>query len=173
MSEQTVSKPVHTISKEIIEEIDEYFSKSELPIFPRFDKVEFIRTYRNDKGIWEEFKIGDSLIVRVLFGKHWVCTTVQEDKAEKKAFGKRVKYVMKEGHVPWDLAKIAVKKYPIDSNALNFIENVKETLERYLNFSKKRMSMEEYLKKNALYSLGCLTDEQIRIIKEYWLSLNT
>ena len=187
MSEQTVSKSVHTIPQRIIEEIENSFSRPssmnfEHPVFQKVDEVEFIRTFKNKDGIWEEFKVNSIILVSVLDAENWTWITVEEDEKRKKAFGKRVKYVMQEANVPWDLAKIAVSRNPVDSwhsestaniRAICFIKAVKEALDCYLNFYKERMSMEEYLEKSGYSYLGHLTNKQIQIIKEYWLSLNT
>lgn len=183
MSEQTVSKSVPTIPQRIIKEIEDFFSKPsttkfEHPVFQKVESVEFIRTFQNRDGICEEFKVNGVILVCMIDEDCWTYKTVSEDKEDKKAFGKRVKYVMEEAKVPWDLAKIAVKKHPVNSwysesranaNALNFIENVKEALVNYRNFWKGRISVEDYLND---YFPEVLNKKQISIIKEYWLSQN-
>lgn len=183
MSEQTVSKSVHFIPQKIINEIEQHFARqsrieeNEHPVFPKVNKVEFIRTYRREGKTWQEFKVNDIILVSVYNEKIWTYITVEADEEEKKAFGKRAKYVMEEANVPWDLAKIAVKKHPVNSwysesranaNALNFIENVNKALVNYRNFWKERISVEDYL--SGYFSGDDLTNKQIRIIKEYWLS---
>lgn len=184
MSEQTVSKSVPTIPQRIIEEIEKFFSEPstipghEYPIFQKVEKVEFIRTFQNKDGTWEEFKVNGIILVSVLDADCWTYKTVAKDEEDKKAFGKRVKYVMKEANVPWNLAKLAVKRNPVDSwhsestanaDALKFIEEVNEVLDKYRIFGKKRMSVEGYLN---LCFLAYLNNKQIQIIKEYWLSQN-
>lgn len=184
MSEQTVSKSVPTIPQRIIEEIEKFFSEPstipghEYPIFQKVEKVEFIRTFQNKDGTWEEFKVNGIILVSVLDADCWTYKTVAKDEEDKKAFGKRVKCVMQEANVPWNLAKLAVKRNPVDSwhsenranaDALNFIEDVKETLDNYRIFCKERMSVENYLR---VYFSESLTNKQIQIIKEYWLSQN-
>lgn len=184
MSEQTVSKSVHFIPQEIINEIEQYFCKqsrieeNKHPVFPKVEKVEFIRASQDRGSIWEEFKINDIILVHVLNGKAWTYITVEDDEKQKKAFGKRVKYVMQKTGVPWELAKLAVNRNPVDfftsenranADALNFIEDVKEASDNYRIFCKERMSVENYLR---IHFSGCLSNKQICIIKEYWLSQN-
>lgn len=106
MSEQTVSKSVHIIPQEIINEIEQYFCEQsrieehEHPVFPKVEKVEFMRASQDRGSIWEEFKINDIILVSVLNGKAWTYITVENDEKQKKAFGKRVKYVMQKTGVP-------------------------------------------------------------------------
>lgn len=185
---KTISKSVHTIPQWIIEDIENFFSEPSFvpelahPVFQKVDKVEFIRTYQNKDGIWEEFKVNGIVLVSVLDNDCWTYRTVEDDEKRKKAFGKRVRYVMEKADVPWELAKIAVSRNPVNSwhsestanaDALRFIKTVKATLDRYRMFY-ERMPIEKYLKKYAYYyGSERLTDKQIRIIKEYWLSLNT
>lgn len=185
MSEQTVSKSVHSIPQDVIEEIESFFrNPPDIPelehiIIEKVDRVEFIRTYQAGGGTWEEFKINGAILIRVSNENFWTWITVEENEKQKKAFGKRVKYVMQEANVPWDLAKIAVSRNPVDSwhsestanaDALKFIEEVKGVLDKYRIFGKKRMSLDGYLN---LYFLAYLSKKQIQVIKEYWLSLNT
>lgn len=186
MSEQTVSKSVHDIPQKIIKEIEDFFSEPsstefEHPVFQKVDNVEFIRTYQNKDGVWEEFKVNIIILIRVLNAEIWEYTTVEDDEKRKKDFGKRVKYVMQEANVPWDLAKIAVSRNPINldnsesranANALDFIEDVKEALLCYRYFCMRdKISLEEYLRE-YYRSLRYLTNKQIRIINEYWLAQN-
>lgn len=187
MSEQTVSKSVHSIPQEIIEKIENQFCRQsriqelEHPVFPKVDKVEFIRTYQDKEGTWEVFKVNGVMLVSVLNAKYWTWNTVERDEQQKKAFGERAKYIMKKENVPWELAKMAVKMNPVNiynsestanAGALNFIEVVKEVLNRYRIFAEERMPIERYLKDYVHYELGYLTYKQIGIIKEYWLSQN-
>lgn len=183
MSEQTVSKSVPTIPQRIIEEIERFFSESstmefEHPVFQKVENVEFIRTYQNRYGICEEFKVNGVILVFVYGENYWTYKTVAKDQEDKKAFGKRVKYVIEEAKVPWDLAKIAVKKYPVNpfnseslsnAQALFFIETLKENLVDYQNFWKEKISVEDYLR---VYFWEHLSNKQLCIIKEYWLSQN-
>lgn len=183
MSEQTVSKSVPAIPQRIIKEIEDFFSepsttKFEHPVFQKVESVEFIRTFQNRDGICEEFKVNGVILVCMIDEDCWTYKTVSEDKEDKKAFGKRVTYVMQEANVPWNLAKLAVKRNPVDSwhsestanaDALKFIEEVNEVLDKYRILGKKRMSVEGYLK---LCFSAYLNKKQISIIKEYWLSQN-
>lgn len=184
MSEQTVSKSVHFIPQEIINEIEQYFCKQSKieehkhPVFPKVEKVEFIRASQDRGSIWEEFKINDIILVSVLNGKAWTYITVEDDEKQKKAFGKRVKYVMQKTGVSWELAKMAVNMNPVNfynpestanGMAVNFIKDVKEVLDWYRLNPKDGMSIEHHLRMSS-YSLGYLTNKQICIIKEYWLS---
>lgn len=183
MSEQAVSKSVHSIPQDVIKEIEGIFGRSRIltvehPIIEKVDKVEFIRTYQRERSTWEQFKINDVLLVSIDKFKIWTWTTVEDDAKQKKAFGKRVKYVMGKAGVPWELAKIAVSKNPVASHmpedranafALNFIKDVKEALEDYQAFNIARVPFEEHIKM-SIYDLGYLTKKQIGIIKEYWLS---
>lgn len=183
MSEQNTSKSVPTIPQRIIKEIEDFFSepsttKFEHPVFQKVESVEFIRTFQNRDGICEEFKVNGVILVCMIDEDCWTYKTVSEDKEDKKAFGKRVKYVMEKANVPWELAKMAVNRNPVDffnsesranEDALNFIEDVKEALVNYRNFCKERMSEENYL---MVHFSGCLSNKQIQTIKEYWLSQN-
>ena len=171
MSEQTVSKSVQFIPNVVVEFFKEIYHQE-------ISKVESLRNYRTSEGLWKVFKVNKQFIVYMLNGKLLDVTTADAERGLKKAFGKRVKYVMQEADVPWELAKVAVKMNPVNTynpehranaDALNFIEDVKETLENYRIFNGGRMMLEEYLKKYG-YKLGCLTQRQIRIIEEYWLS---
>lgn len=186
MSEQTVSKSVQFIPQRIVEEIEEFFGEPstipelEHPVFKKVDKVEYIGGYRNRDGIWSDFKVNGVIIISLfdVDAKYWTWKSVEDDEKQKKAFGKRVKYVMQKTGVPWELAKMAVKMNPVNSynpehvanaDALNFIEAVKEVLDWYRINHKDGMSIERYLRLSS-YSLGYLTNKQILIIKEYWLS---
>ncbi len=187
MSEQTVSKSVHKIPQRIIEEIEKKFSEPflipefENPVFQKVDKVEFIRTYQNKEGTWEVFEVNGIVLISVLDAVCWTWDTVERDEAQKKAFGKRVRYIMEKSDVPWELAKMAVRMNPVNfyhpehianAEALNFIIDVKAVLGTYHIFCEGRMSIEEYLKRHARYHCGYLTDKQVRVIKKYWLSMD-
>lgn len=185
MSEQTVSKSVRKIPQRIIEEIENLFSEPsstefEHPVFQKVESVEFIRTFQNKDGTWEEFKVNGIILVSILDAEYWIWMSVEEDEKQKKAFGKRVKYVMQKTGVSWELAKMAVNMNPVNSYnpestangmAVNFIKAVKEVLDWYRLNPKDGMSIEHHLRLSS-YSLGYLTNKQIRIIKEYWLSQN-
>lgn len=171
MSEQAVSKSVHKIPDSCVEIFKEIYNQE-------ISEVEFLRSYKDSEGAWEVFKVNNQFIAYILNGKCWDVTTVDSEREQKKAFGKRVKYVMGKAGVPWELAKIAVSKNPVASHmsedranafALNFIKDVKEALEDYQAFNIARVPFEEHIKM-SIYDLGYLTKKQIGIIKEYWLS---
>ncbi len=171
MSEQAVSKSVHKIPDSFVEIFKEIYNQE-------ISEVEFLRSYKDSEGAWEVFKVNNQFIAYVLNGKCWDVTTIDSEREQKKAFGKRVKYVMEKTDVPWELAKIAVSKNPVASHmaedranefALNFIENLKWALENYQAHRMDRWSLEEELKM-SLYDLGHLTKKQIGVIKGYWLS---
>lgn len=118
MSGQNTSKSVRGIPENLI-------AKVKAEIGQEVTSIQFREFYRNKAGhLFEVFVVNGKYVISIIDSQTvaFPIKTIEEENKEKQAFGRRVKTLQSKGEVPYDLAKMAARKYPYsDEDALRLL----------------------------------------------------
>lgn len=121
MSVQKAKKPVPKIPEKLIGSI-------ETKIGQCVSKIDFRASYWKSGNTFEVFVVNGEYIITIINGKKIdpLIKSTKKGADEEQDFGRRVKALQTRTGLPYDLAKMAARKYPdLDSDAQRFLISIK------------------------------------------------
>lgn len=174
MSGQRLKKPVPKIPEKLISSI-------ETKIGQRIAKIEFREYYWKSGNTFEVFVVNEEYVITIINGEKIdpLIKSTKKDNDEKQAFNRRVKSLQSKTSLPYDLAKMAARKYPdLDSDAQRLLLSIKEAKTGIIESSDQtKQRLRDALDESDAHEivsmmLACKVSlspkEEERIIK-YWL----
>ncbi len=174
MSMQNEKKLVHKIPKELISRIENQIGKSII-------ETEYRGGYCKSANYFKTFVVNGEYIITIINDEKIdpLIKSVREEADEKKAFGRRVKSLQRRTKLPYDLAKMAARKYPrLDSEAQRLLFSISEAKKKFIeNSEENKQCLKNAISEGKTQEIvsmllaykGSLTSKEEALIIKYWL----